>query len=179
MTNESPVSNGQTNTEVSARCAQPRSQPNGPCEADRLPDRESDASDKSDAGHRTEETDRDQRGDRLQSVIEFCVEALCSMNAALSVSRQRLGVIAFGSGANNEVNHRDRPCVGRAGERPTKVKPSSDRRHKLRCAVALRQSIRRRVVPSRPQKRCPTRRESVERVRQREAAAPHRVFLER
>lgn len=115
--------------------------------------------------------------DRLQCLIELSVETLSGVHAAFSVPPQRLRVLTFGGGANNKVNHRGQPCVGRVDELPTKAKHSSDRSRKLRCAVATRQSIRRRVAPSRPARRIPTERESVERVRQREGLAPRRVFL--
>jgi len=80
------------------------------------------------------------RSDLLQRQIEIRVEALGGLNATFSVPRQRLGVLAFGGGANDKVNHRGRPCAGRVDELPTMAKRSFDRRHKLRFAVATRQS---------------------------------------
>lgn len=116
------------------------------------------------------------RGDRLERLIEFGVEALSRLNASLGVPRQGIRILVLSSRTDDKINHPVRPCAGRVGALPTRAKQSFGRRRKPGCVVEPRQSIHRWAVASRRQKRMPTERESVARVPRPAACGPHREF---
>ena len=116
------------------------------------------------------------RGDRLERLIEFGVEA--AQPPERFARRTTSGhPHTRPQQQNRRQDQSSSPALRRrVGAPPTRAKQSFGRRRKPGCVVEPRQSIHRWAVASRRQRRMPTERESVVRVPRPAVCGPHREF---